>query len=243
MLRKILLALHLAGAALSVALLVSTFLAKGIITSKARQVAVDKSRSLSDPLADKVQETLDRPMIGKLIRGDVRERLESELAGYRTSPEAWLIELAEGGATRAKAFDFPEIESPIARKAVDLLTKGVSDLKDRLEESYRSLIADLRIFAATNLVAFLLAASLAWVAKTPRASHWLLGYSLVMLLAFAASIFLYVDQNWTWNLLRNDYMGWGYPTFLGAVTLYGILRVTPELFFSRNKSPTESSSP
>ena len=243
MLRKILIALHLAGAALSVTLLVSTFLAKGIITSKARQVAVDKSRSLADPLAAKVQETLDRPVIGKLIRGEVRDRLESELAGYRTAPDAWLIELAEGGAGRAKAFDFPEIESPLARKAVDLLTKGVSDLKDRLEESYRSLIADLRIFAATNLVAFLLAASLAWVARTPRASHWLHGYSFVMLLAFAASIFLYVDQNWTWNLLRNDHMGWRYPAVLGAITLYGILRVTPELFMSRNEASIESSSP
>ena len=243
MLRKILIALHLAGAALSVAVFVSTFLAKGIITSKARQVAVDKSRSLADPLADKVQETLDRPMIGKLIRGGTRERLESELADYRTAPDAWLIELAEGGATRAKAFDFPEIESPLARKAVDLLTKGVSDLKDRLEESYRSLITDLLIFAATNLVAFLLAAALAWVARTPRARHWLLGYSLVMLLAFAASIFLYVDQNWTWNLLRNDHMGWSYPVILGAITLYGLIRITPELFMSRHDITIETGAP
>lgn len=243
MLRKILLALHLAGAALSIALLVSTFAAKGIITSKARQVAVDKSRALADPLAAKVQDTLDRPMLGKLIRGDARERLESELNDYRTAPEAWLIELAEGGTGRAKAFDFPEIESPLARKAVDLLTKGVSDLKDRLEESYRDLITDLRIFAATNLAAFLLAAALAWVARTPRASHWLNGYSLVMLLAFAASIFLYVDQNWSWNLLRNDHMGWRYPAILGAVTVFGILRVTPDLFMTRHELSTESRPP
>ena len=243
MLRKILIALHLGGAALSVILLVSTFLAKGIITSKARQVAVDKSRGLADPLAAKVQETLDRPVLGKLIRGETRQRLESELSDYRAAPDAWLIELAEGGAQRAKAFDFPEIESPLARKAVDLLTKGVSDLKDRLEESYRNLIADLRIFAATNLVAFLLAAALARVARTPRARHWLHGYSFVMLLAFAASIFLYVDQNWTWNLLRNDHMGWRYPVVLGAITLYGILRVTPELFMSRNEASIEPGTP
>jgi hypothetical protein len=243
MLRKILLALHLAGAALSIALLVSTFVAKGIITSKARQVAVDKSRGVADPLAAKVQETLDRPVLGKLIRGGVRDRLESELTGYRIAPDAWLIQLAEGGAGRAKAFDFPEIESPLARKAVDALTKGVADLKDHLQESYRNLTADLRLFAATNLVAFLLAASLAWVARTPRARHWLLGYSVVMLLAFAASIFLYVDQNWSWNLLRNDHMGWRYPAVLGAITLYGILRVTPELFMTRTEVSIELPSP
>ena len=64
-----------------------------------------------------------------------------------------------------------------------------------------------------------------------------------MLLAFAASIFLYVDQNWTWNLLRNDHMGWRYPVVLGAITLYGILRVTPELFMSRNEASIEPGTP
>lgn len=242
MFRKILLVLHLAGVALSIALLVSTFVAKGIITSKAREVAIGKSRGLSDPLAAKVEETLERPVLGKLIRGGVREGLETELSDYRTNPDEWLVRLAEGGVERAKAFDFPELEHPLARKAVGALAQGVADLKGHLEESYRSLIFDLRLFAATNLIAFLLAAGLAWVAKTPRARHWLLGYSTIMLLAFVASIFLYVDQNWTWNLLRNHHMGWRYPSVLGFITLYGIVRVTPELFACR-PDPVLSDSP
>ena len=229
MLRKILIALHLAGAALSITLLVSTFVAKGIITSKARQVAVDKSRSLADPLAAKVQETLDRPMIGKLIRGEVRERLESELADYRTAPEDWLIQLAEGGAGRAKAFEFPEIESPLARKAVDLLTKGVSDLKEHMEESYRDLIGDIRLFAATNIVAFGIAAWLSWIARTPRSRHWLLAFSGLMLVVFAVSISAYLDRNWTWAILTGNYMGWAYPGSLGFLTLYFVAKISPSL--------------
>jgi hypothetical protein len=241
MFRKVLIALHLAGVALSIALLVSTFVAKGIITSKAREAAVEKSRGLSDPLAAKLEETLERPVLGKLIRGSVRERLETELSDYRANPDGWMSRLAEGGADRAKAFDFPELEHPLARKAVETLTQGVSDLKGHLEESYRGLILDLRLFAATNLVAFLLATCLAWVAKTPRAQHWLLGYSTIMLLAFAVSISLYVNQSWTWNLLRNNHMGWRYPAILGIITAYGLLRVTPELFFSRPASDDSES--
>lgn len=229
MLRKILLALHLAGAALSIALLVSTFTAKGIITSKARQIAVNKSRSLSDPLATKVQETLDRPVLGKLIRGEARERLESELTDYRSAPDVWLIALAEGGAGRAKAFDFPEIESPLARKAVDLLTKGVSDLKDHLEKSYRDLIGDIRLFATSNIVAFGLAAWLSWIARTSRSRHWLIGFSGLMLVVFAISISSYLDQNWTWVILTGNYMGWAYPACLGILTLYCVVKIHPDL--------------
>ena len=229
MFRNLLLILHLAGAALSIALLVSTFAAKGIITSKARSIAVEKSRVASDPLAAKLEETLDRPVIGQAIRGQVRERLEAELASYRDSPDAWLLRLAEGGADRAKDFDFPEIENPLARKAVDVIAKGVSGLKGHLEQSYRDLIGDIRLFAATNIVAFGIAAWLTWIARTPRSRHWLLAYSGLMLVVFVISISSYLDQNWTWTILTGSYMGWAYPVILGIVTIYEILRITPDL--------------
>lgn len=241
--RKILIVLHLVGAALSVALLVSTFVAKGLITSKVRQVAVEKSRAVSDPLAAKLQETLDRPMLGKLIRGDARERMETELTDYLRSPDAWLVRLAEGGGNRAKVLDLPEIESPVARKAIDVLLKGVTDLKAHLAESYRALILDVRVFAATNLIAFLLAAGLAKLARTPRARHWLIGYSFIMLIAFAGSILLYLNQNWMWSLLRNDYMGWDYAALLGVITLCGILYITPELVALRPSASNKSRLP
>jgi hypothetical protein len=229
MLRKLLIVLHLAGVALSVALLVSTFAAKGMIVTKARETAVAKSRGISDPLAAKVEETLQRPVLGKLIRGGVRERLEAELSSYRSDPAAWLTGLAVGGAERVKAFDFPEIEHPLAQKAVGALKQGVSDLKGHLQQSYQDLIADLRLFAATNLVAFGIAAWLSWIARSPRSRHWLLAYSGLMLVVFVLSISAYFDQNWTWTVLTGNYMGWAYPVALGIFTIFEILCITPDL--------------
>jgi hypothetical protein len=229
MLRKILIALHLAGAAISVVLFVSTFVAKGVITSKAQQFALDKSRVASDPLATKLQDTLDHPVIGKLIPDTARERITTELATYQSSPDAWLLSLAEGGADRAKDFDFPEIENAIARKAVDVLADSVSGIKDHMHESYRGLIFDLRLFTSTNVVAFLVAAWLSWIARTPRSRHWLLTFSGLMLIIFAMSINAYRDQNWAWSILTGSYMGWSYPVMLGFAIVYGIVRISPEL--------------
>jgi hypothetical protein len=243
MLRKTLIALHLAGAALSVTLLVSTFLAKGIITSKAREVAIEKSRELSDPLALRMEETLDRPVLGKLIRGDARDRMEKALSDYRADPEEWLDRLADGELETSKASDFPELENPLARKAVDAVTQGISNLKLHLDESFSGLLFDLRLFAGTNLIAFLLATGLTWGARSPHARYWLLAYSAIMLLAFAISISIYVDQNWTWNLLRNNHMGWEYSTLLGFITVYLCVRMTPELFLNRPPDPEDSDSP
>lgn len=229
MYRNLLIALHLAGVALSVALIVSTFFAKGIITSKAEQIALEKTRVASDPMATKLQETLDRPTLVKLIPDTARERLAAELASYRSSPDAWLRGLAEGGADRVTAFDFPDVKNVIARKALDALAKSVSGIKDYLQESYRELIFDLRLFASTNIVAFASAAWLTWIARTPWSRHWLLAFSGLMLVVFVTSITAYLDQNWAWSILTGSYMGWSYPVSLGIATAYGIVRISPDL--------------
>jgi len=236
MLRKILIALHLMGAALSIALLVSTYSAKSLIVSTAKDMAVEKSRNYSDPIAEKLRETLDRPVIGKLIRGNVRERLEAELHAYESSAESWLKRLAAGGINRAKEFDFPEIQQPLARKALDALKGKVTEVKTRLDVTYQGLLADLRLFAITNLVAFLVAAVLCLLARTPRSRQWLLAYSFMMLGSAVVSIAFYVGQNWIWNILRNDYLGWQYPVVVGVVALYGIVSITGDLFFTRPKA-------
>lgn len=222
-------ALHLAGATVSLALLASTFVSKGIITAKAHSIAIEKSRLVSDPLVAKLADALEHPVYGKTIPSTAREKLEREMADYNLSPDTWLRRLAEGGPDRAKDFSFPEIKNPLARKTVDAISKGVSALKDHLEESYRDLIGDIRLFAATNIAAFGIAAWLSWIARTPRSRHWLIPFSGLMLWILAISIHAYLGQNWTWSILTGSYMGWTYPAVLGFTTIYGIYRITPDL--------------
>jgi hypothetical protein len=226
---RLLVGLHLAGAILSLALLVSTFLAKGVITNKAREFAVEKTRHLADPFASKLQDSLDGKVAGTLIRGKVRERLEAELASYLASPDAWLVNLAEGGAERARDFDFPDVEQPLARKAIDAVAGQVAKLKGHLQGSYQDLIADLRIFAGTNLAAFLFAAWLCTKKTTPKVQFHLIAFSCILLVAAAFSILVYVDQNWTWTILTRSYFGWGYPALLGTVAIYLLVEVAPSL--------------
>lgn len=227
--RKSLIVFHLTGALLSVALLVATFFAQGVIASNARAQVIERSRGSADVLAAKVEDALEGRISGALLRGEVRQRLEGELTGYRADPEGWLARLIEGGAGRAKDFEFPEIENPLARKAIDAVSKGVAGLEEHLAKSLRNLIRDLRIFSITNAVAFLFAGFFAWVAVTPRAMHWCSGYSFVMLVAYSVSIFLFVGRDWGWDLILNRHWGWFYTSALGLITLYLAVRITPDL--------------
>jgi hypothetical protein len=236
--RILLILLHLAGAGLSLALLLSTWHAKPIIVNKARAVAVEKCRKYSDPIAGKVQETLDRQVIGKLIRGNVRARLEEELGEYRASPGDWLSKLALGGVEYAKRFDFPEIDNPLARKALDAIKAEVAGLKARVQDTYDKLIADIRLFATTNLVVFLIAAILAFLARTPKAKAALLGLSVLLLVVAVVSASCYIGQNWSWALLQNDFMGWDYPLGMGVATLLVATLIGLEVL--RHSSPRPS---
>ncbi|MCW1887813.1 hypothetical protein OKA04_23950 [Luteolibacter flavescens] len=238
MFRKVLIALHLIGAALSIALLVSTYSANSIITAKAKDVAVEKSRGYSDPVAEKLRETLDRPVIGKLIRGGVRQRLEAELHSYEASAEDWLRRLAAGGINRAREFDFPEVQQPLARKALDALKGKVSEVKTRLDLSYQALLADLRLFAWTNIAAFLLAAVLSGFARTGRSRALMSAWSLMMLGIMVISVALYAGQNWFWNFLHNDYLGWQYPAVVGAFVFLEIVSLVID-FVTSHTAPTE----
>lgn len=234
MLRILLIFLHLAGAGLSLALLLSTWHAKPIIANKARAIAVEKCRGYSDPIADKLQETLDRQVIGKLIRGNVRARLEEELGEYRASPGDWLSKLVMGGVEYAKRFDFPEVDNPLARKALDTIKAEVSGLKARVQDTYDKLIADVRLFASTNLVVFLLAMTMAIMARTPRAKAALLALSAVLLVVAIISIGCYLGRDWGWALLNRDFMGWKYALVIGIATLLAGAGIY--LDFTRNPS-------
>jgi len=229
MLRISLIVLNLLGAALSIALLVATFFSTRMITAKVREIAIERARSHADPLVAKFDGALVHPVTGRLIQGPTRERLEAEVQAYRSSPEAWLEQLAKQGAGSANRFVFPEVKQPLARKALDLLERELSEMKDNVKASYGKVLADVRLFAGTNLVVFALIAWMCRIARTPRAKHWLLGISLMMMTALAVSASIYVGQNWAWTIIRNDYMGWQYPMLWGVLTGYMLHKVVPDL--------------
>ena len=196
---RVLVALNILGALVSIALLASTWLAQGIIVNHARDRALEKTRAFVEPA--------------------IRSFTAGEIAAYQASPDKWLLDLAQADGSRARDFEFPEVINPLARKSLDFLTARLSGAKEHFEQSFANLVRGLRIFAGTNLVAFLLAAGICIRARSPRARHWATAWSAVLASATLASMLVYTDQSWTWNLLFNSHTDWSYP--LGVALLSG----------------------
>ncbi|MES2920471.1 MAG: hypothetical protein V4819_02935 [Verrucomicrobiota bacterium] len=230
---KVLAALNLLGAVISIALLVATFFAQGLIIREARDFALDKTRAYLEPAIPTAEKVLKNPLVAKALPKSVEEKVEGEIADYRESPEKWLLELAEGTRNRAGEFDFPEIKNPLARKALDALTQRVAGARDHFKRSFANLILDLRIFATIHVVVFGVAAALCFFAKNPSLRFWLCVWSCVLLLTTVLSAGLYLGQNWLWVILTNRYQGWAYAGTHFAITVYFASRVMPEIWFER----------
>lgn len=228
-LTKILAGLNLLGALVSVVLLASTWFTRGVIVGKAQFFALEKTRAYVDPVIPGAERLLDQPIVSRSLPRAVRERLASELEDYRKSPDDWLLAKAMSTRKQAAEYDFPEITNPLARKSLDFLTKRLAGASAHFKRSLDGLIRDLRIFAATNLVVFLIAAGLCLAAKTAYWRFWLTVWSALLLVSSGISILLYVDQMWVWSILMNRYRGWAYAGTHGVITLYLAARILPSL--------------
>lgn len=223
-------AINLLGALVSIGLFIATFFAQGLIVETAKNHALDATRGRLEP----VVRFLENPKLAIALPSAAEERLDKELAEYRSDPDAWLLRAADGTKDRAAArMDFTEVRNPLARKALDSLNRKVSEAREHFGKSYSNLIRDLRIFCGTNAAAFLVAAWLLWVARTRTTRHWLGAWSVVLLMGTVVGIGMYVNQNWWQSLLFNDYYGYSYLAVNLGVAVYLFLRAEPVLWETR----------
>jgi hypothetical protein len=222
---KSLAAINLLGAIVSIALLMATWFAQGLIVGKAKEYALDATRKRLEP----VVRFLEHPKLAGKLPASVEERLRGELADYQQDPERWLLEVAEASGDRAADFEFPEVRNPLARKGLEFLGQRVSQASEHFRKSYANLIIDLRIFCGTNAFAFLLAAWLCFVSKTKPMRYWLGAWSASLLLATLLGVWTYLGQNWFWNITLNSYLGWAYASLHALVTLWLFYKLEPTL--------------
>lgn len=226
---KALATLNLLGAVISLALLATTFFSKAVIVREARQFALNKTQAYMDPAISKAEKLYANPLVEKSLSPLMKLKLKREIASYRESPEKWLLEIAEGTRDRARNLDFPEVRNPLARTALDYISKRVAQARGHFENSFSNLILDLRIFAITNSCAFLSAACLCLMARTKQARYWLCAWSAGLFVATLMAACFYSGQSWIWSILTNSYLGWSYVSFHCGITLYLFYKILPTL--------------
>jgi hypothetical protein len=98
-----------------------------------------------------------------------------------------------------------------------------TEVVSRYEETWSSLVVDIRMFSAVNAGSFCLVLLLAFLVK--EIPHYLSFCAWLLLFSTLVSIIIYLyGQNWFYTILFNKYYGTGYLTMLGCIFGYLLFR-------------------
>ena len=185
-----------------------TFAARQHLDSLAREFVIEKTLHYAEPLVVLAAEALESPVVQKVLSDKQSETIRQELSDYRNDPAAYIADL-----TRQKLLP-PNLlkPNPLLQKVVSLKEK----IRTFYDDTLAALIADLRIFSISNLVAAVIALGLCyWSRQNIRQS--LVWFSFLMFVAVLCCSYLYVDDLTFFRILFRTHLGWWYPVFLGVV--------------------------
>lgn len=210
--RNITIALNLIVAAFFAGILAYSFVARQHLDSMARGFVTEKTLHYSEPIVALTDESLDSPVVKKLLTAEQSTAIRLEITEYRNAPAGYIADL-----TRQKILaSNPRNPNPLLQK--------VGSIKERIRLFYdntlAALIGDLRIFSTSNLCASLIAFGLAyWSRKNVQKS--LVWFSFLMFVTVLYGSYLYVDNLTFFRILFRTHIGWWYPLFM-CVTLAGL---------------------
>jgi hypothetical protein len=175
------------------------------------------NHDLAKSLAARVsfaEEAVATPLAARHLAPHQIEGIREEIVLYRKDPEAYVAYLTGGSAPALDQSDQLEASSgnPLKRAFLEQVIGWRASVKSRFDSSFAKIGRDICIFLGSNVVASIVALILATRVRRrhPRA----LRLSILLTVAIGLSALSYVDRNWLYAFLRNDWAVFGYPLML-----------------------------
>lgn len=201
-----------------------TFYAQQHLETLARDFVTEKTLGYSKPVVEVANGALDSPIVKKFLADEQVNAIRQQIADYQSDPEAYIADL-----TRQRLRDTPVANTnPLIEKVTSIKNK----IRTFYDNTLNALIADLRIFSISNLVAGLIAFSLAFRSSS-EIHKPIVWFSFLMFVAVLFCAYLYVDDLSFFDIIFRLHMGWRYVAFLcvAIICLY--------LEYGRHKKATE----
>ncbi|MDB5342725.1 MAG: hypothetical protein JWP89_1102 [Schlesneria sp.] len=187
-----------------------TFIVRSHLDALGRDFVTEKTVSYSKPIVEIAHESLDSPLVRKLLSEDKALAIRNEIRDYRNDPAAYVSDLTHQ----------PLRKLPLAN-ANPLLAK-VASIKEKIRTFYddtlNALITDLRIFSVSNLIAGLIAFGLAYRSPRPIRNS-IVWFSFLIFVAVLCCSSLYIDDLTFFRILFRTHMGWLYAVLLCVMTI------------------------
>src|SRR5262245_24955278 len=163
-----------------------TFVASDAITRRAQDFVIDQTQKYADPLVRLAEQGINVPGLDRGLDPIIIETVRREIADYRADQRAYIAKVVA------------DDQLPVARPGKDFLLKDrllfwKSEIRLYFDRTLNRLLADLRIFFGSNLVAALLTLVCSWQGRADRLPRLMLICGL-LLASMAFSTYMYVDS-------------------------------------------------
>lgn len=174
----------------------------GVPLDKAQESPLGR---LAEKLAEQNKEKLDA--LRAQIASGLNERIAAEVARLQDL-NCECRELLRRGLDIVTAGKMSELES-VAPQLLQII-------EGNYVEIVSSLMLDVRIFAGTNVIAFLALLAILIIRQDRARQSLIPGVLLAVSTALAAILYIF-GQNWFFTILHADYMGWGYTIWVAVI--------------------------
>lgn len=166
------------------------------------------------------EQAVATPLAARHLAPHQLDGIREEIALYRRDPRAYVAYLAGGGGSTLDQTAVLEASgaNPLKRAFVEQLIGWRAGVKSRFDSSFAKIGRDIAIFLATNAAAAGLAIVLATWAR--RRHPLALRTSVILTAAIALSSLFYVDRDWLYDFVANDWAVFGYPLMLLVTVVY-----------------------
>lgn len=208
--RKTTLVLNAIAVTFFVGFLTYTFVAQKHLDTLARDFVTEKTLVYSKPLVGIAEESLESPLVRRLISDDQATVVRKEIADYRHDPAAYVADL-----TRRQIREEPtEDANPLIDKVISVKRA----IRTYYDNTLNALVEDLRIFSLSNLLAGLIAFVLAY-RSSPEVRKPIVWFSFLMFVAVLYCTSMYVDDLTFFRILFRTHPGWWYAGILCVATV------------------------
>lgn len=208
--RQTTLVLNLIVVVFFVGFLAYTFIARQHLEFLARDFVTKKTLDYSAPIVETAEAGLELPLAKKLLSDAQTTAIRNEIKDYRKDPAAYVADLTRHQLRNAP----PANVNPLANKVAAIK----SEIRTFYDNTLNALIADLRIFSFTNLIAGMIAFALAYRSSSEIRKP-IVWFSFLIFAAVLYCSYLYVDNLTFFRILFRAHMGWWYPVFLCVVVV------------------------
>ncbi|TWT74753.1 hypothetical protein [Allorhodopirellula solitaria] len=189
-----------------------TFIAQEHLGSLARDFVTEKTLDYSNPIVEIADKALGSPLSKKALSDAQATAIRNEIANYQNDPRAYIADLTRQQVHEARmANGKPLIENVASIKA---------KIRTFYDNTLSALIADLRVFSVSNLIAGLIAFGLAYRSSSEIRKP-IVWFSFLIFVAVLYCSYLYIDDLTFFRILFRTHMGWWYFAFL-CVTIVAL---------------------